>query len=47
MCGRYNVIDDPLVQDLLETLGILYAFNPASTYCLCHWQAVPFCRAFT
>tara|TARA_R110001583_G_C5644171_1_gene408159 strand:+ start:2314 stop:2781 length:468 start_codon:yes stop_codon:yes gene_type:complete len=22
MCGRYNVIDDPLVQDLLEILGI-------------------------
>jgi putative SOS response-associated peptidase YedK len=22
MCGRYNIIDDPLVQDLLDTLGI-------------------------
>lgn len=22
MCGRYNVIDDPLVQDLLKILGI-------------------------
>jgi putative SOS response-associated peptidase YedK len=22
MCGRYNVIDDPLVQELMATLGI-------------------------
>jgi hypothetical protein len=47
MCGRYSIIDDPLVQDLLETLSILYALNPASTYSLCQWQAVHLCRAFT